>query len=78
MKCSHGATTGRLDDDAMFYLQSSGIPEAQAKNLLIEAFVAEVLEGISDDNVREQAALIVSKWLEEDYEPNSGAWLEAL
>jgi Fe-S cluster assembly protein SufD len=63
VKCSHGATTGRLDDDALFYLRARGIPMAQAKNLLIQAFVSEVIEGITCDEVNEQSALIVSSWL---------------
>ena len=76
VKCSHGATAGRLDEDALFYLRSRGIPEKQARNLLIEAFVAEVFETISDEDVKEQAALIVSKWLEEDLPADSENWLE--
>ena len=77
VKCSHGATTGRLDSDALFYLRARGIPEAQARNLLIEAFVAEVLEGISDDEVQEQATHIVSRWLDQDAHSDANAeWLE--
>ena len=45
VKCAHGATVGSLDQDALFYLLSRGIPPAQAKTLLVEAFVGEVLEG---------------------------------
>jgi len=63
VKCSHGATTGRLDDQALFYLRARGIPEKQARNLLIQAFVNEVIDEISNDDVREQAALVVSRWL---------------
>lgn len=63
VKCSHGATTGKLDDEALFYLRSRGIPEASAKNLLIQAFVNEVIENISNDEVRAQAENIVSGWL---------------
>jgi Fe-S cluster assembly protein SufD len=63
VKCSHGATTGRLDEEALFYMRSRGIPEAQAKNLLIEAFVNEVIEGISCGEVREQSIQIISYWL---------------
>lgn len=53
VKCSHGATTGQLDKDAQFYLQSRGVPEGDAKRLLIEAFLSEVIEEISNENVRE-------------------------
>ncbi len=52
VKCTHGATVGRLREDALFYLRSRGIPEADARNLLIFAFAAEVLEPITDDEVR--------------------------
>ena len=45
VKCAHGATVGSLDPDALFYLVSRGIPPAQARTLLVEAFVGEVLEG---------------------------------
>ena len=37
VKCSHGATTGQLDETALFYLRSRGIPEALARNLLIQS-----------------------------------------
>ena len=44
VKCSHGATTGRLDRDALFYLMARGIPEKQARLILVHAFVMEVVE----------------------------------
>lgn len=44
--CTHGSTTGQLNNDALFYMQSRGIPHAQAKQLLLKAFVAEILENI--------------------------------
>lgn len=53
VKCTHGATVGQLRDDAMFYLRSRGIPEHQARALLVYAFSAEVLEKIGVDEVRE-------------------------
>ena len=42
MKCSHGATTGRLDEDALFYMRTRGIPEAEAKVLQMISFLAAV------------------------------------
>lgn len=48
VKCSHGSTTGQLDEEAVFYLQSRGVSERSARNLLVEAFIGEVLE--KDDN----------------------------
>ncbi len=47
VKCSHGATVGQLDAEEMFYLQSRGLPEAQARNLLTYAFAAEVIDRIA-------------------------------
>ena len=76
VKCSHGATTGRLDDEALFYLQSRGIPAKDARNLLIQAFVNEVIEEVSNEDVQEQALLIVSKWLNKDANSSGGEWLD--
>ncbi len=59
VKCSHGATTGRLDETALFYLRSRGIPEALARNLLVRSFVAQAIDEISDLTVREAMADIV-------------------
>jgi Fe-S cluster assembly protein SufD len=53
VKCSHGATTGRLDEDALFYLRARGVPEADARALLVEAFVAEAIERVDDETVRD-------------------------
>ncbi len=43
VKCTHGATVGQLDEDALFYLRARGISEADAKKILVEAFAKEVL-----------------------------------
>lgn len=53
VKCSHGATTGRLDEEALFYLKARGIKEADARILLIYAFATEVTDHISIEAVRE-------------------------
>lgn len=52
--CSHGATIGQLDENALFYLQSRGISEADARAMMIYAFAFEVLEGISMLAIREK------------------------
>ncbi|HLK15790.1 MAG TPA: Fe-S cluster assembly protein SufD [Fimbriimonadaceae bacterium] len=52
VKCTHGATVGRLQDDALFYLRSRGIPSKDAQALLVYAFAAEVLEKLSVAEVR--------------------------
>lgn len=46
VKCSHGATIGRLDDEALYYLQTRGVPETAARNLLIAGFAQEVIDEI--------------------------------
>jgi Fe-S cluster assembly protein SufD len=63
VKCSHGATTGQIDENALFYLRSRGVPEALARNLLIQSFIAEALEEISDEKVREAITGLVVDWL---------------
>ena len=54
VKCSHGATIGRIDDEQLFYLRSRGINEQAAQQMIIYAFAAELTEAISDDAIREQ------------------------
>ena len=53
VKCSHGATSGRLDEDALFYLRSRGLPQAEARAMLVEAFIGSAIDLISDEPVRE-------------------------
>jgi Fe-S cluster assembly protein SufD len=52
VKCSHGCTTGQLDEEAMFYLRSRGIPKEQARAMLLLAFVAETYGFIANDSLR--------------------------
>jgi Fe-S cluster assembly protein SufD len=47
VKCTHGATIGRLDEDALFYLRSRGVEKTEARDLLIHAFAGEVLEQVT-------------------------------
>ncbi len=53
VKCTHGATVGRLDDVALFYMKSRGIDADEARKLLTYAFAADVLETIENDVVRD-------------------------
>jgi len=53
VKCAHGATIGKLDDDALFYLRQRGLSPKQARGLLVEAFAGEVVATITDPSVRE-------------------------
>jgi Fe-S cluster assembly protein SufD len=61
--CGHGATSGRIDEDLMFYLKARGIPEAEARALLIQAFVGEALERIEDEGLRNALAASSAEWL---------------
>lgn len=65
VKCSHGATTGDLDSNALFYLRTRGLPEKVARGLLVESFLAEALEEVSDEAVRNILSGHVKEWLEE-------------
>ena len=61
VRCTHGATVGRLDDEALFYLRSRGIPEATARGLLVEAFVDRITEDIAHPEVREFVDSLVAR-----------------
>ncbi len=52
VRCSHGSTTGQLDEDALFYLRTRGISEKNAKNLLVAAFIGDVLDKIDIEPLR--------------------------
>ena len=54
VKCNHGSTIGQLDEEPMFYLRSRGIGEDEARNLLIYAFAAEIVDRMKIEPVREQ------------------------
>jgi Fe-S cluster assembly protein SufD len=54
VKCSHGSTTGQLDDEALFYLRSRGMSERTARGVLLKAFANDVLEFISNDSIKEE------------------------
>lgn len=63
VQCAHGATSGQLDHTALFYLRSRGIPEALARNMLVQSFLGDALEEISDETVRAAFANRVVHWL---------------
>ena len=63
VKCTHGATVGELDDESVFYLRSRGIGEEQAKNILIKAFIAEVIEKVENDEIKSYIEELVDEYL---------------
>ena len=52
VKCSHGSTSGSIDFDSIHYLKSRGIPEKEAYQMLINGFLSEVLEKITDSKLK--------------------------
>lgn len=63
VKCSHGCTTGQLDETPLFYLMSRGINKDDARRLLLEAFMGEILEKITNDDVRGLFEDRIKSWL---------------
>ena len=61
--CAHGNTIGALDDEAIFYARQRGIPEAEARAMLTQAFLGEVVERIEHDGARDVAAAWVASRL---------------
>jgi len=61
--CSHGSTTGAIDEEALFYLRSRGIPKAEAQDTLILAFLAEAIEEVRDEGLRSDLTERLQAWL---------------
>ena len=61
VKCSHGSTTGQLDDEALFYLRARGISERGATQLLLTAFMSDVLDKITVPSVKEKVFEVINK-----------------
>ncbi|MDR3327666.1 MAG: Fe-S cluster assembly protein SufD [Prevotellaceae bacterium] len=66
VKCGHGATTGQIDNEALFYLQARGIDQKTARQMLLTAFVSDVLACVRLDVLRERLTLMVEKRLKGD------------
>jgi Fe-S cluster assembly protein SufD len=66
VKCSHGATAGELDDDALFFLRARGIDIAEARRMMVAAFVGDVVESISAEAVRHAISDLVERWMTGD------------
>ena len=63
VRCSHGATVGKIDDEPFFYLLSRGIPKADAERLMVEGFFDPVLRRIPVDSVRERLEKTIAEKL---------------
>ena len=65
VKCAHGAAVGDLDADSLFYLRARGIPETEARNMLVRAFLEEAVAEIADEALRDSVWKRVENALEE-------------
>ena len=63
VRCAHGATVGELDARALFYLASRGVPPVEARALLVRAFVADALDRIGEERVRDVFGGFAQSWL---------------
>ena len=63
VKCSHGSTSGAMDETALYYLRSRGVPKAEAEGLLVLAFLAEAIAEIEDEALAEEVRARVESWL---------------
>ena len=64
VKCSHGSSTGEIDPDALFYLQSRGINENSAKSMLIYGFIAEIIDSVDNHYIKDIILSEFDKWIE--------------
>ena len=67
VKCSHGATVGQIDKEAFFYLRSRGIPEKEARLMLLHAFAHKVLEKITIEPLRDRYDELINKRLRGEF-----------
>jgi len=63
VQCAHGATTGQIDEDLLFYLMARGIPRDQARTLLVLAFIGETIEEIGNEAIEDHLEALSQVWL---------------
>ncbi|MFI5179987.1 MAG: Fe-S cluster assembly protein SufD [Thermoanaerobaculia bacterium] len=73
VKCTHGSTTGRLDETMLFYLRSRGLGEAEARSLLTFAFGSELAERVVESDLRAYLEASLLSWLSHPSRPPEGA-----
>ncbi|MBV7393657.1 Fe-S cluster assembly protein SufD [Mameliella sediminis] len=61
--CSHGSTSGAIDEDGLFYLRARGVPRGTAEDLLTIAFIAEAVQEVEDESLQEELVDRVAAWL---------------
>ncbi|MCO5729934.1 Fe-S cluster assembly protein SufD [Rhizobium sp. SSA_523] len=64
VQCGHGATVADIDDNHLYYMMARGIPRSRARAMLVNAFVAEIVEELDDEALVEALEGVISRWLE--------------
>jgi Fe-S cluster assembly protein SufD len=64
VKCSHGSTTGAIDEASLFYLRARGVPREVATDLLVLAFIDEAIQEIEDERLADDIRTRLQHWLE--------------
>jgi Fe-S cluster assembly protein SufD len=67
VKCSHGCTTGQIDEEALFYLQSRGINKETARAMMLYAFAGDVVEHVPNPKMKEYVDALISDRLHKDF-----------
>jgi Fe-S cluster assembly protein SufD len=62
--CSHGSTVGAIDEDAIFYLISRGVPRKQAQDMLVLAFLAEAIDEIDSTDLADDINNRLAAWMD--------------
>jgi Fe-S cluster assembly protein SufD len=65
VKCSHGTSTGKVDEDALFYLKARGIGEESARKLLLQAFAHEVIDQLKNETIKEKVSALFEQSLQD-------------
>jgi Fe-S cluster assembly protein SufD len=61
VRCTHGATSGQMDDEELFYMLSRGIPRKQAQQLIVFGFLNEVIERLGNEKIGDELRKLVSR-----------------
>ena len=63
VKCSHGSTTGELDENMLFYMRSRGIKLSDCKKIILDGFANSIIDNIKSDLIKDDIRKKVNKWL---------------
>jgi len=73
VKCSHGATIGQLNEDALFYLQARGISKTESRNMLLKAFADDIADRVKIDTLRQHVEKLIQNKFERLYHTKENA-----